>query len=472
MPAAPATLPSGAKPSGPASTEKPSLPARYIRTFAGDIETLKRGERPELAPYTPETKMPAVPEDTGEVSKPVSAEAPLPAPAALETYDTHLDEMVQAAAEAVHQPPLGSMPESAPDEESREDVLARLRAKVAVERAGAETSEGNPEERLVSGSTLPPEAPPVEDEIPSLPDFETPEGPTPLHTYAADFSEHVKDTNASHASILAAEEDAARAPGGAAAPASHTGLYVGIGIILLLLGAGGLYYAYTLYAAHPVPVVIAPQPTAPIFVDERATVSGTGTALAQAVEQSATQTLKAGAVRELYFPSAANTADASVFAALQLPIPGLLSRNIVTAGSMAGIVHDGVTEAPFFIVSVSSYSDTFAGMLSWETSMPKDLALFYPPLAVPASETPAPSAATTTATTTASAPTTPAAVLAMQTPGFEDETLDNHDARVYRDAYGRALVVYGYWDQHTLVIARDPAAFTEIIGRLATSRTQ
>ena len=92
---------------------------------------------------------------------------------------------------------------------------------------------------------------------------------------------------------------------------------------MLLLGAGGLYYAYMLYAAHPTPVVVAPAPAAPIFVDERETVSGSGTALAEAIEQSATRYLAPGKIRGLFFDTASATStQTSVFAALQLPLPG------------------------------------------------------------------------------------------------------------------------------------------------------
>ena len=55
---------------------------------------------------------------------------------------------------------------------------------------------------------------------------------------------------------------------------------------------------------------------------------------------------------------------------------------------------------------------------------------------------------------------------------FFDEVVANHDVRIYRDAEGRSILLYGYWNQTTLVIARDPSAFAEILGRLATSRRE
>ena len=153
---------------------------------------------------------------------------------------------------------------------------------------------------------------------------------------------------------------------------------------------------------------------------------------------------------------------------------------------MAGIVNVGGTQSPFFVLSVSSYNDTYAGMLWWESTMANDLRGLFPPYPSPTS---ALSTATTTATTTPLATTTvktkkaaAATPARAQTtavkpppvfvPAFRDEIVANHDVRVYRDALGRSLLLYGYWNQTTLVIARDPEAFIEILGRLANSRTE
>ena len=210
----------------------------------------------------------------------------------------------------------------------------------------------------------------------------------------------------------------------------------------------------------------APAAYAPIFVDDRQQIEGVGTPLLQAVEQSATRPLAPNTVRLLYLGSATTT---SVFSALQLPAPGVLLRNINAAQSMAGIVNAGASQSPFFILSVTSYGDTFAGMLSWEPSLPRDLNKLFPPYPAPVS-----AATTTTATTTlkvaAKAATPPPAP--AQTAAFFDAVIANHDVRVYRDTAGRDVLLYGYWNRTTLIIARDAAAFSEIVGRLATSRAQ
>lgn len=84
--------------------------------------------------------------------------------------------------------------------------------------------------------------------------------------------------------------------------------------------------------------------------------------------------------------------------------------------------------------------------------MSADLKTLFPPYPTVASST----AATTTPSLKA---------------GFHDEVVSNHDVRVYRDEEGRSIVLYGYWNQTTLIIARDAAAFAELLGRLATSHS-
>ncbi len=288
--------------------------------------------------------------------------------------------------------------------------------------------------------------------------------PNPAETYASDFSDRMKESRASTLTVLAAEEDSApHTPQKTEQKSAHTGLYIFVGAALLVAGAAGVYAAYVRYHANTAPVAIAPAAVAPIFVDEREQVSGTGSVLANAIEQSVTRPVQ-GVVRLLYLANATTT-DNNVFLALNVSAPDILLRNVNAMGGMAGIINVNGAQSPFFILSVASYSDTFAGMLSWESTMPSSLAAFFPPYAN--------TAATTTATTTPTVKQKTAAPSAPYPhPGFQDEVVSNHDVRVYRSASGRSILLYGYWNQNTLIIARDSAAFSEIVQRLATSRAQ
>lgn len=258
--------------------------------------------------------------------------------------------------------------------------------------------------------------------------------------------------------MLAAEQDARRGPvRSSPEPKKGNKAAIAVGTVLILLGAAGAYYAYAQYLRKTAPVFTEPVVTAPIFVNESRVVAGTGPTLMRAFTESLSRPPAQGAVRELTLA----TTTTNVFLGLLLPAPDVLLRNLGASPSTSGIVHAGGTASVFFILPALSYSDTFAGMLLWEPTMLRDLGVLYP--AIPAAP-----AATTTATSTARmASTTPRHI-----PGFVDEVVQNHDVRVYRDEGGAARVLYGYWNQRTLVIARDPEAFTELVNRLRNSRTR
>lgn len=345
---------------------------------------------------------------------------------------------------------------------------------------------------LAEAPTTPVVQPVVVPPPPSIEQIQPPQptlSPTPskppqlsLQTYEGDFSNRIKETHASTVSILAAEQDSGkRAPQEVPQEPSRVGLpYIIGGVALFIVGIVGVYTAYTHYLVVSAPVVLAPSVSTPIFVDEREEVSGTGLVLLQVMKDSVNRPLASGTVRLLYLAS--TTSSDSIFSALPLSAPDTLLRNIRPQGNIAGVIHVGGVQSPFFILSVLSYSNTFSALLSWEPVMPLYLAELFPPYSAPQPPVIA-EATTTTATTTKKSSTKTANVatstnsLQVITPTstptitFFDTTINNHDARIYRDALSRTILVYGYWDRTTLVIARDVAAFTEIVGRLATTRT-
>ena len=379
-------------PSTPPDAEQPK---KYIRTFHSDLEVLKRGGTPDLAPL-------------GEL------QVVVPTPVVPKS------------------PPVFSPP---------------------------------PPVQIPSPTQLPT---PVSEASPTP---STPPPAAPLKTYGGDFFARMKETQATTATVLAAEQDRGPRPAEVQPQKmSRTNIvYTTAGVILLVAGWTGAYIAYTHYLAGSVPVLLSPMAAAPIFVDERKEVSGTGTVLLQMMQQSIASPLSAGSVRLLY-PAAGATTTASVFSALQLPAPGALLRNINTMGSMAGVVSylssGENVQSPFFVLSVTAYGETFAAMLAWEQRMPRDLIKLFPPYPAPAPVVPA---ATTTVAVVSTSTSRIASAVAT---GFFDVVIANHDVRAYRDSLGRDVLLYGYWNQTTLVIARDADAFSEIIGRLATSRAQ
>jgi hypothetical protein len=294
----------------------------------------------------------------------------------------------------------------------------------------------------------PPPAPePAPPLLPPLPPALIPEAqraeeraarPAALHTYSSDFADEVRARDASQADIVAAEEDRPReAPTRASERASDPALTrLAVALVALgILAAGG---AYT-YTHRSVAIPLSPASPTRIFVDEQQELSGQGSILAAALERSIANPPAINGVRLLTLASSSG----SVFAALDLPAPAILLRNLESAGSLAGVVNDAHGASPFFILSVDSYADTFAGMLDWELSMGHDLAALYPAYA--ATGTP---------------------------PVFRDETVLNHDVRADIDGEGRTILLYGYFDPATLIIARDEEALAAVLDRLTNSHTQ
>ncbi len=433
----------------PVLGEEGDAPKRFIRTFATDSAALKAGGKPDF---------------TSAVEAPASKSAPLSG-----------DEVDLTPGQSKSTMSAASSPSA-----NRSSLIGPSTTAFAPTSATTPEKASSPAERLVTNSALPsaefkpkPPAPPAAAPPPPQSDLTK---TTPIHTYTSDFSTAMKTEKASTVSILAAEGDSSRVPPRFRPSVIHSDIPLIIGgVLLLVLGGVGTYGVYRYQSNEPLPVIIAPAASAPIFVDERAEIAGTGRTLRTALVASVAKPLPSGNVRLLYTSVATSTGN-DVFRALQLAAPDVLLRNVNAEGSIAGVINAQGSQAPFFILSVASYSDTFAGMLAWEPRMASDMSELFPRRVVEAAPAPIVVATTTVATSTKKVASSTPIVQAPPVPIFEnifhDEVILNHDVRILRDLDEKSVIVYGYWNPTTLVIARDEAAFTELLERLATSRTQ
>ncbi|HEY1041823.1 MAG TPA: hypothetical protein VGE48_00150, partial [Candidatus Paceibacterota bacterium] len=211
-----------------------------------------------------------------------------------------------------------------------------------------------------------------------------------------------------------------------------------------------------------------------IVADEYEELSGTGGELMRALATSAGGAVVPGNVIVTYILEDMTeegggivktpAGGAAFLRALQVPAPDILLRNIARE-SAVGVVNAGSESSVFFALRVDSYERTYAGMLTWEPLMLRDLSVLYPLYPIPAAPEPV---ASTTATSTAATSTpimldpVPASALSR----FSDAVVANHDVRILRDTSGRSLLLYGYADKRTLIIARDEAAFEALLPRL------
>ncbi len=359
-------------------------------------------------------------------------------------------------------PPAVIIPKAPTTNESREEVLARLRAKVggktpppvAQPTRPASSSREEVLARLKKQTPPPPK--------PSEPIA----APTPIHTYSSDFQDKKKEAGASRISILAKQQDAGATREPIVLTTKKSNLPLIGGAALIILGIVSVTLAYQFVSRQP---IIPAQLNVPslIFADAKAEISGEGVALQQALVALEGNELQDGEVLVAYVTYATTTADNTVIrepatggaliAALGFTAPDIVLRNIEPA-STVGIVKSENTSSPFFILRVSSFERTFAGMLSWEKSLARDLSVLYPAYPV---ETPVVS-------TTTPATSTPA--LPVFVPRFVDEVVANKDVRILKDEMGRSVLLYGYRDKQTLLIARNEAAFRVLLERLSNSK--
>lgn len=431
-----------------------SEPAHIIRTYAQDFAATSGQKMPK-----PEKKESGpIPVSQATVPEPTSA-TPIPTP-------TEPDVPIAAEESSTF---------------NREAILARLHAIQThtpgnVDNTAVETIEETPQTPEIA--TVPDTPPEESNTEPST----APVASERIHTYKSDFADHMSDTGGTTFSVLAAEQNAAGTENVALTSSSKKpwGIILGvIGILLVLGGGAGVYFAYV---KSNVPATVPVTLTAPslIFVDEREQLSGTGTALLTAFANSAQKPLASGNVRLVYVmqdvvTSTGTTTEPApggvLIQELNLPAPDILFRN-TDPSSTVGVVHAGDETRAFFILRTSSYERTFAGMLSWESTLPQDLSLLYPPYPVPV----APIAIATTSMATSSGKTASSTAYTPQPTRaptvFRDEVLGNYNVRALKDGTGRTVMLYGYRDKATLIIARDESAFTELANRLSATKTQ
>jgi hypothetical protein len=315
-------------------------------------------------------------------------------------------------------------------------------------------------------------SPPV---IPAIPVPQ--ETSSPIHTYTSDFADRIDTQHASQFSVLAAETDvpAPRIPQSQTRRRRSSFVPILIGIILLILGAGAAVGAF-MYVTKNTPTPITLGPSSLITPDQRVQLTGTGSTLLEALADKASQPLASGDVLLTYVNEATTTSEGTVeqqatggafITELKLPAPDILLRSIQPT-SMVGIVHAGNETRPFFILRVDSYERSFAGMLQWEPTIYDELTPLYPLYPASAPQT---NVNSTSASATSSQIFIPPAATNVPTTQFIDETVSNHSARALKDSSGRTLLIYGYADEQTLIIARDETAFIFLLGRLAANNS-
>jgi hypothetical protein len=143
------------------------------------------------------------------------------------------------------------------------------------------------------------------------------------------------------------------------------------------------------------------------------------------------------------------------FTLLAPHMPPDLARSLQPNFLLGVHVYNG--NQPFVILSVYSYEEAYAGMLSWEQYLQGDLSPLFN--YTPSPRIPEEGIATTSTSTTSQF---------IQT-GFTDKIVENHDARVLQNENGDIYLLWTFLDRNTLVITTNDATLREIISRLKTA---
>ena len=427
------------------SNINPQDKTKFIRTYAKDVAVL-----------------------TGTKPVPPKAKAPEPTPPpAPSAWDRKPEPPPPAPA---------YRPEPAQDNE-RSEVLDRLRAKLSehpIERPEPAPfvlpKLPSPPPQPPKPVFTPPPPPP-----PPLPVVKKviEERPSPIHTYTSDFADRIDEKKASTFSVLAAEADAKKKAPIKNKKRDLAPIISGVLLVVVgVLGVGGASWYVLNMRAVPGAALSVPSL---VFADEHMKLAGSGTELMQALADAADQPLVGGNVLITYLSESTTTPKGvtietplqggALIRALQLPAPDILLRNVAPV-STVGIVSAGVESRPFFIFRVTSYERTFAGMLAWESTIGRDLAPLYPSYSAPTVNPEASKLNLGTSTPVSAA--TPPVMLAY----FADAVVASHDVRVLKDSAGNTLMLYGYADKSTLILARDEAAFTTLLARLSATASK
>jgi hypothetical protein len=175
---------------------------------------------------------------------------------------------------------FGEAPSTLTEDTEREAILARLKARLAAQQ---------PAPIAVQEVTLPPAE------------------PSPFHSFSSDFSDRIDQQKASTFSVLAAEKDAAPKRKPASRRKSTIILPITIAILLIAVGGGGAYVAYT-YMKSDAPVAIIPTSSSLVSSNAQVTLSGYGTSLQQSVQQQTEKAITANSITTYFFCSSTTSA--------------------------------------------------------------------------------------------------------------------------------------------------------------------
>lgn len=291
-----------------------------------------------------------------------------------------------------------------------------------------------------------------------------------IETYQSDIERVIQNKDVSVVSIAAAEaarrgtEPFKEAEQKTANSAITKTLLIVAGIVALMAATAALIFVFkptgsvTVATDEPSPFINVDQTLAftvpPGPLEHTVTIN--------ALEQKRQSiSLSLGLIARLYLatPPSATTqkltplSAAEVLKVLSPNIPDVLVRAIDQNTYLLGI-HSFDSNQPFLILKTNSYEQAFSGMLSWESSMQKDLSPLFtrtPPLHLQGE-----------GGTQASS----SSVSAFIQTGFIDRIVENHDARVIQTSTNDITLLWTFINRNTIVVTTNEVTLREVISRI------
>ena len=293
---------------------------------------------------------------------------------------------------------------------------------------------------------------------------QTSETVVPVHTLKDDLQHVVREQKISLVRAVSLEQDRRaqkktdRFDTPAPQHSKHIGIIFGI-CILFLVGTAALFGVYTVMQTRSTPPTAAP--TSSILFAESSVAFpldnsspddlkrnlASSIASLQGALGSITAIIPTTRVQNQDGTTGARPATFSEFMkAIGAHPPDELLRAVGDKFFFG--VHVVDTNAPLFVIPVTSYDHAFAGMLTWEGTLNSDLSPIFP-------------AVQTMMTDQSGLPATRK---------FTDTVMRNYDVRELKDDSGTVKLYYSFPSQNMLVIAESPYSFAEILSRLQAAR--
>jgi|GEM_PF-870457 len=310
------------------------------------------------------------------------------------------------------------------------------------------------------------ESPAPKKEVPQAVAESVPEKKSPLvksiHTYKEDIASSVRG-GASITSIAAAENARRTSQSGDSLPEVETSrniVLVAISICLIVIGAGGSWYAYSIYQQKNQVIVEQKQrdPAQAEKITEIPAKNSADAFSAQLYSSIQNSTAPLNSIERL-IPISNETitlADGTertvplsteqFFSQIKASLPDTLLRSLDSSYYLG--LHAVHGNQPFLILKTNSFDVALSSMFRWEPMMIRDLQNIF---LRPADRVSPPLYTIANGNTSYR---------------FEDAILQNREIRAARDAKGNVVLLYAFLDTKTIFITSDETTLKEVSARL------